>query len=91
MSKRTFDDDDGRSYADMGGVERRNIFLPRLSHKNEVRLEQSKPEKSAEGYEFTKNETRSIINGAVAAGLLIALYFIVGLGLFLALFLWLAS
>ena len=84
-----YEDDDGRTVADMSEVHRRNLFLPRGNP------HQERPKRENENNESTSNqnpplnrkETRSFILGALSAGLLIALVFIVALGLAIALML----
>lgn len=77
-SKKTYDDDDGRSIVDMRGVQRRNVFLPQ-SIRFEERLK--KKEQPSEQELLDKKSSRYAILGATAAGLMIAGIFIVGLGL----------
>lgn len=77
-SKKTYDDDDGRSIVDMSGVQRRNVFLPQ-SIRFEERLK--KKEHPTEQELLDKKSSRYAILGATAAGLMIAGIFIVGLGL----------
>ena len=86
---REYEDDDGRTVADMSEVHHRNLFIPRSNP------HQESPERENEKNESTSNhnpplnrkETRSFIMGALSAGLLIALVFIIGLGLAIAIML----
>ena len=84
-----YEDDDGRTIADMSEVRRRNLFIPQTN----PRMEESKrgDRKVESGASpnppLNRKETRSFIFGALSAGLLIALVFIVALGLAIALML----
>ncbi len=76
MSKqKKYDDDDGRTIADMSGVERRNVFLPRIPGLRE------KPESDADVPEVPREERKWYILGALKAALVIAGAFILGLGI----------
>ena len=84
MSRRTYDDDDGRTIADMSDVYVRTPLGYRsLDGKRRRETEPAKEEKKAPWEESgtSKEERRSYIWGALSAALLIALAFIVGLGL----------
>ena len=77
-----YDDDDGRSIADMSGVERPNLLGVR--RKSETREQGETPEKPAwadPAASMPNSERRAFIWGALSAALLIALVFIAGLGL----------
>lgn len=77
--KRVYDDDDGRVIADMSGVERPRLLIPRLR-----RGQSGPPEQTGEKQDwessFTPDERRMAVLGALKAALLIGLVFIVGLG-----------
>lgn len=87
-----WDDDDGRTIADMSGIERPRFLVPRTGSREsstEQRsdsLQQEPKEQAVKGRfwenesEFTPRERRMYVLGALKAALLIALAFIVGLG-----------
>lgn len=85
-----YDDDDGRTIADMSGVERQAMFLPRVPRRDLLRPpQQERPAEEERPWEETglsREERRWYILGAMKAAMLIALVFIVGLGLVVALF-----
>lgn len=90
--KRSYEDDDGRTIADMSGVSRQPVFLPRLPGRPRAanapappaaRGEQSRP---WEETGLSKKEQLWYMLGALKAALLIALAFIGGLGLVVLLF-----
>ena len=91
--KREYDDDDGRTIVDMSGVGRPNpLFLPRGP--GGAKKEPAQPprpegeqERPWEDAPLTREERRMYILGALKAGLLIGLAFIVGLGLVIVLML----
>ena len=64
--RKEWDDDDGRTIADMGSVGRQRFFVPGTGSENES--------------EFTPKERRMYALGALKAALLIAFAFIAGLG-----------
>ena len=85
-SRREWDDDDGRTVADMSGIERPRFLVPRMKEKKSDSAgrgikEQTINERSWENEsEFTPQERRMYMLGALKAALFIALAFIVGLG-----------
>ena len=87
--KKEWDDDDGRTIASMSDVGRQNLFIPRKPIREERRQnvpeaehEQSKKDRPWEQSEqFTRQERKWYALGALKAALLIAMAFIVGLGL----------
>ncbi len=84
---REYEDDDGRSIADMSGVERPNLIMPRLpGDRGPVRPEQQEPPTQPG---FSKEEQRMAVLGALKAALLVALPFILGLGLLVLFLIWL--
>ena len=100
--KRTYDDDDGRTIVDMSGVERPNMFghLPR-SEKNQFFAadvakknrafsapEPKKPDRPWEDHSMSRSERGAAVRGALSAALLIGLAYIVGLGLLIAILLY---
>ena len=79
--KKQYDDDDGRTVADMSGVERPSLFRIRpfaseedkpISDENEE-IQQSRP---WENSQFSKEERRSFVLGAMSASAVIAGVFI---------------
>ena len=108
-SDRKWDDDDGRVIADMSGIERPRLFVPRSRRSTAAGSygasadsdSSALPQQGAKGQntkerpwesepEFTPQERRMYMLGALKAALLIALVFIVGLGaaVWLMLLLW---
>ncbi|MBR5428973.1 MAG: hypothetical protein IK116_00430 [Firmicutes bacterium] len=67
MKKREYDDDDGRTVADMSGIERQPLLLPRFRRRREKQL-------SSAGW--GREERRAVLLGAMSASLAIALVFI---------------
>ena len=86
------DDDDGRIIADMSGIERPRFLIPRIGGRtsstgqgSDSVQRESKEQTVQERFwenesEFTPQERRMYMLGALKAALLIALAFIVGLG-----------
>ena len=82
MKKRPPDpEDDGRTIADMSGVSRPPLLIPRIPALEKKRGEPGK------GPELSPSEEKSVVLGALVAALLIALVFI-GAG---ALLIWLLT
>ena len=81
--KRVYDDDDGRTIADMSGVERQRIIVPRLP-KNDGEQPQSERPKEQK---ISKGEERAYVFGALGAALLIGAVFVVAIFLFIFIFL----
>ena len=89
---RVYEDDDGRTNADMSGLSRpsmlggfRKAARPASPQREEPQREE--PWREAEPI-MTPEERRWYVLGAMKAGLLIGLAYIVGLGLVVLLFLW---
>ena len=90
--RKEWDDDDGRIIADMSGIERPRLLLPRIGgRKSSTAQGSDHAQREPEGQtvkerpwenesEFTPKERRMYVLGALKAALLIALAFIVGLG-----------
>jgi hypothetical protein len=85
--KRVYDDDDGRTVFDMSGVERPGLITPKAPSGGEKAAQEpsddegnSRPWEAASA-DLTPAERRWCILGAVKAALLIALAFIIGLGI----------
>lgn len=72
-------EDDGRTIVDMSQVERPNLVTFRSL--DEQRTEIPRPQTSRPQEQFTKEQTRWAILGALKASLLIGLAYAVGLGL----------
>ena len=87
MAKKQYEDDDGRSFADMSQIERPNFFS--LGHMPERReRDNERPQKTqapSAGDEMTKQERRWYVLGTLKASLLIGLAYVVGLGLLILL------
>ena len=78
MTKRSYDDDDGRVVADMSGLERQPMVLPRLPKRKKENAAATPEDAGAQQPELqlTAEERRSYMAGAIGAGLLIAGIFI---------------
>lgn len=82
--KRSYEEDDGRTIADMSGIESQPMFLPRSRKRRRDLVE---PESSAserpweESGKFSREERNAAVRGALKASFLIAGVYIVGLGL----------
>ena len=90
MSKKNFEDD-GRTIADMSGLECSPMFIPRTRKKpttSEPPAVQDTDERPWEST-YTPQERRTIIFATLKASILIALAYIVGLGAVILLLIWL--
>lgn len=85
MKKRQYPDDDGRTVADMSNVSRQPLLFPRPMRRRMPPVQQ--PQENAEPVELSRDEQRWAVLGALKAALLIALVFLVGLGIVILLFL----
>lgn len=74
MKQKTYDDDDGRTIADMSGVQRDSMFLPRSLKKHGTFAE--KEEEEATEPQYTNEQRRTAVGGALTAAMLIAGIFI---------------
>ena len=91
--KKAYEDDDGRTIADMSGVSRQPLLLPRGLREASRKPQRQEPEDAQredrpwEKQEelLSREERRWYILGALKAALLIALAFIVGIGIVIAL------
>ena len=78
-----YEEDDGRTIADMSGIERQQTFLPHFHRKRsdfsapDAPRANDRPWESAAG-ELTREERNAAIRGALKAGILIALAFLAG-------------
>lgn len=90
--KRVYDDDDGRTIVDMSGVSTPNMFIPRREPKpKENRVyQEDKPRRPWEDSGYSRKERTMIILGTMKAALLIALVYLAGLALVIALICWAA-
>jgi hypothetical protein len=92
--KPVYDDDDGRIVADMSDLTRQNLLIPRF-HPPQKPAQQAAPEpehdRPWEDKSISPKERKWYILGALKAALLIALAFILGLGLIILLVLWLGK
>jgi hypothetical protein len=81
MKKKTYDDDDGRTIADMSDVQRQPMIVPDLSglkkEKTAPAEESTSADKPWEESEFSGSERRAFISGALGATMLIASVFII--------------
>ncbi|MGM9521401.1 MAG: hypothetical protein ACI3VB_02865 [Oscillospiraceae bacterium] len=78
--KKIYDDDDGRTIADMSQVSGQNLWLPRSSRSDKRDEPDSTADTSGEA-PYSRKERNMFILGALKAALLIALAFIGGLAL----------
>ena len=74
MKQKTYDDDDGRTIADMSGVQRDSMFLPRSLKQHGTFAE--KEEEEATEPQYTNEQRRTAVGGALTAAMLIAGIFI---------------
>lgn len=89
MARRPFEDDDGRTVADMSSFEQRTPFGFRQSRdKKNAAKETDTESRPWEKNRISRETQKGVIWGALSASLLIALAFIVGLGIVIALFCW---
>ena len=80
--------DDGRTVADMSGVERQRVFLPRLpkkENKNNDGAWEGRAESDAE--KLSREDRHAYVFGALGASLLVAGIFILAAFLFICFFL----
>ena len=85
--KKFYDDDDGRTIVDMSGLERPSMFghLPRSGENRAFKApEERKPHRPWEESAWSRSERGAAIRGALAASLLIAGAYILGLGAIIA-------
>lgn len=83
--KRVYDDDDGRTIADMTGVSGPNLFVPRSSGRKELQEPVKESRQPWEDTGFSRKERFMLVMGAMKATMLIALAYILGLGLLILL------
>ena len=87
MSKRRYEDDDGRTIVDMSGVERPNLFSFRNPSQEARSREAERREREVlasgrpqETLDLSPSERRWVILGTLKAAFLIAIPYIVGMG-----------
>lgn len=78
--RREYPDDDGHVIADMSGIERQRLWIPRLGGRQPGPARPEAGERQDWESSFTPEEQRLAVLGALKAALLIALAFIIGLG-----------
>ena len=93
--KKQYDDDDGRTVVDMSDVENpHSLIMPRFPKKDHPKNQNGEnvtENRPWENFEFTKDERRSFVFGAMSASVLISLIFIVCFGIFIAILFFLAG
>ena len=79
--KKKYEDDDGHSIADMSGIERPSLFLPRMPKKKKAEMNDGAPDdRPWEDNSFSRKERRAYVLGALGAALIIGLVFAIGIG-----------
>ncbi|MBQ7595076.1 MAG: hypothetical protein IJU45_00255 [Clostridia bacterium] len=81
MSKKDNFEDDGRTVADMSGIERQPLILPRLPKKAKNEHAETENENPWEENGMNKGERRAFISGAMTAALLVGLVFAAAIGI----------
>ena len=76
---RRYDDDDGRTVADMSGLERPSLLGLRPRRREE------KPAQVKQDLQLDRSERRAMVRGALSAGLLIAVVFALSFALLILL------
>lgn len=79
--KRAYEDDDGRTIADMTGVSGPSLFVPRSSGRKEFQEPEKKSQRPWEDTGYSRKERFMLVMGAMKATMLIALAYILGIGL----------
>ena len=69
--KKFYDDDDGRTVADMSGVERRPLVIPRPPKKGKKEAEEAEEKQEV----YTAEQKRALIGGSLGAALLVLALF----------------
>ena len=77
--RKVFDDDDGRTIADMSGIQRERLFLPRSLKKHGTFAKPKTDEPSQP--QMNDDQRRSAVGGALSAAMLIAGVFIAAGGI----------
>lgn len=86
-NKRVYDDDDGRTIADMSGVERQRMLIPRMPKRQGDAAPQQEAAQKPERQKLSRSEGRAYVFGAMGAALLIGSIFVVAFFLFIVIFL----
>jgi|LSQX01.3.fsa_nt_gb hypothetical protein len=87
MSKKFYDDDDGRTIADMSGLDRPPMFIPKFpkrdsSEKNHEITERAETnERPWENNEMPREERKAYVLGALKATLIIVGVFLAGIAI----------
>ncbi|HHU84469.1 MAG TPA: hypothetical protein GXZ23_04790 [Clostridiales bacterium] len=87
MSKKFYDDDDGRTIADMSSLDRPPMFIPKFpkrdsSEKNHEITEGAETnERPWENNEMSREERKAYVFGALKATLIIAGVFLAGIAI----------
>ncbi len=84
--KKTYDDDDGRTIADMSGVTRRNLLGIRLPESAAVKAPETESPSDRPwdtSGQLSREERRSFILGTISAGLLIGAPFAIVFAIFI--------
>ena len=71
-----FDEDDGRTVADMSGLERQPMLLPHLPKRKKENAGPEKPNGNQPELQLTKEERRAYVGGALGAAMLLGGVFI---------------
>ncbi len=82
-----YEDDDGRTVADMSDLSRPSLFLPRKSGRRKDMGPPEDESSSQPRQDWDPKDRRLYIFGALRAGLLIALIYFLGFGLLIGLLL----
>ena len=76
--KKIYDDDDGRTIADMSGIERQPLIIPRFKKKQKPAGEEASSQRPEwENSEMNKEQKRAVIGGTLGAALLVLVIFAV--------------
>lgn len=86
--KRVYEDDDGRTIADMSDISAPSLFVPRSVPTSKKAPEPQKEKRPWEDTGYSKKERLMIVLGVTKGALLIGLAYILGIGLLVGL-LWL--
>lgn len=83
--ERIYEDDDGRTIADMSDISGPSLFTPRSSDRKKENRAPEKPERPWENTGYSFKERFMIVMGVMKATMLIALAYILGFGLLILL------
>ena len=86
MKKRVYDDDDGRTVADMSGIERQPLLLPRFRRRQRDG-EGPDTDAPASEDEWSREDRRAVLVGSIGAVLLIGVVFLAAAAAVIALML----